>query len=115
VSELPPAGQPVRGRLRRLRHRPSGRPRRPGRAESEAARPARGVPRLGDDALRIGVTVLAAIFSPLMGALQAAYFAYDADRDGRMPTRNLMVALLAVSLIGLVAYAQVWGGIFFGI
>jgi hypothetical protein len=45
-----------------------------------------GVPRLGDDAIRIAVTVLAALFSPLMGALLAAYFAYDADRDGRLRT-----------------------------
>jgi hypothetical protein len=74
-----------------------------------------GVPRLGDDALRIGVTVLAALFSPLMGAILAGYFAYDADRDGRLATRNLMIALLAVSLLGLVAYMQLWGGLFFGI
>ena len=86
-------------------------------AERRAKRPhlPGGVPRLGDDALRIGVTVLAAIFSPLMGALLAAYFAYDADRDGRTPTRNLMIALLGFSLVGLVAYAQIWGGLFFGI
>jgi hypothetical protein len=74
-----------------------------------------GVPRLGDDAIRIGVTVLAALFSPLMGALLAGYFAYDADRDGRVPTRNLMILLLGFSLVGLVAYAQIWGGLFFGI
>jgi hypothetical protein len=74
-----------------------------------------GVPRLGDDAIRIGVTVLAALFSPLMGALLAGYFAYDADRDGRVPTRNLMILLLGLSLVGLVAYAQIWGGLFFGI
>jgi hypothetical protein len=73
------------------------------------------VPRLGDDALRIGVTVLAAVFSPLMGAVLAGYFAYDADRDGRLPTRNLMIVLLGLSLLGLVAYAQIWGGLFFGI
>jgi len=53
-----------------------------------------GVPRLGDDAIRIGMTVLAALFSPLMGALLAGWFAYDADRDGRLPTRNLMILLL---------------------
>jgi hypothetical protein len=74
-----------------------------------------GVPRLGDDAVRVGVTVLAALFSPLMGALLAGYFAYDADRDGRVPTRNLMILLLGLSLVGLVAYAQIWGGLFFGI
>lgn len=50
-----------------------------------------------------------------MGALLAAYFAYDADRDGRTPTRNLMIALLGFSLVGLVAYAQIWGGLLFGI
>jgi hypothetical protein len=86
-------------------------------AERRARRPQLpgGVPRLGDDALRIGVTVLAALFSPLMGALPAGYFAYDADRDGRVPTRNLMVLLLGLSLVGLVAYAQIWGGLFVGI
>jgi hypothetical protein len=86
-------------------------------AERRARRPQLpgAVPRLGDDAIRIGVTVLAALFSPLMGALLAAYFAYDADRDGRVPTRNLMILLLGLSLVGLVAYAQIWGGLFFGI
>jgi hypothetical protein len=74
-----------------------------------------GLPRVGDDAIRIGVTVLAALFSPLMGALLAGWFAYDADRDGRLPTRNLMILLLGFSLVGLVAYAQIWGGLFFGI
>jgi hypothetical protein len=90
------------------------------RAELEERRARRpnlpaGMPRLGDDAVRIGVTVLAALFSPLMGALLAGWFAYDADRDGRLPTRNLMLLLLGLSLVGLVAYAQVWGGLFFGI
>jgi hypothetical protein len=90
------------------------------RAELAARRATRphlpgAVPRLGDDAVRIGVTVLAALFSPLMGALLAAYFAYDADRNGRTATRNLMIALLGFSLVGLVAYAQIWGGLFFGI
>jgi hypothetical protein len=86
-------------------------------AERRARRPRLpgGAPRLGDDAVRIGVTVLAALFSPLMGALLAGWFAYDADRDGRLPTRNLMLVLLALSLLGLVAYAQIWGGLFFGI
>lgn len=50
-----------------------------------------------------------------MGALLAGWFAYDADRDGRLPTRNLMILLLGFSLVGLVAYAQIWGGLFFGI
>lgn len=86
-------------------------------AERRARRPhlPGGVPRVGDDAIRIGVTVLAALFSPLMGALLAGWFAYDADRDGRVPTRNLMLLLLGFSLVGLVAYAQIWGGLFFGI
>jgi hypothetical protein len=90
------------------------------RAELEERRAKRpqlpgGVPRVGDDAIRIGVTVLAALFSPLMGALLAGWFAYDADRDGRVPTRNLMILLLGFSLVGLVAYVQIWGGLFFGI
>ena len=86
-------------------------------AERRAKRPhlPGSLPRLGEDALRIGVTVLAALFSPLMGALLAGYFAYDADRDGRLPTRNLMIVLLGLSVVGLVAYAQIWGGLFFGI
>ena len=86
-------------------------------AERRARRPhlPGGAPRLGDDAVRIGVTVLAALFSPLMGALLAGWFAYDADRDGRVPTRNLMILLLGFSLVGLVAYVQIWGGLFFGI
>jgi hypothetical protein len=73
------------------------------------------VPRVSDDALRIGVTVIGALFWPLMGAALAAYFAYDADRDGRTATRNLMLALLGFSLVGLYFYTQLWGGLFFGI
>jgi hypothetical protein len=93
---------------------------RAARAELEARRARRphlpgGAPRLGDDTVRFVVTVLAAVFSPLMGALLAGYFAYDADRNGRVLTRNLMIALLGFSLVGLVAYAQIWGGLFFGI
>jgi hypothetical protein len=70
--------------------------------------------RLGDDAIRIGVGVLAAVFAPLMGALLTGYFAYDADRDGRLATRNVMIALLGLSLVGVFAYAQIWGGLFLG-
>jgi hypothetical protein len=71
--------------------------------------------RVSDDGLRIGVGVLAALFSPVMGALLTGYFAYDADRDGRIRLRNLMLVLLGFSLVGVFAYAQLWGGIFFGI
>jgi hypothetical protein len=59
--------------------------------------------------------VLAALFSPLMGALLAGYFAYDADRDGRARTRNLMIALLGFSVVGLLAYRQIWGGLILGL
>jgi hypothetical protein len=90
------------------------------RAELAARRAKRphvvaGMPRLGDDALRIGVTVLAVVFSPLMGAFLAAYFAYDADHDGRLVTRNLMLALLGLALLGLFFYVRIWGGLFLGI
>lgn len=73
-----------------------------------------GPVHLSDDALRIGVSVLAAAFSPVMGVLLTAYFAFDADRDGRVGTRNLMIVLLAVSLVGVFAYARLWGGLFLG-
>ena len=89
------------------------------RAELAAKRARRpqltGSVRLSDDAVRIGVSVLAAIFSPLIGALLTGYFAYDADRDGRVRTRNLMILLLGFSLVGVFAYARVWGGVFFGL
>jgi hypothetical protein len=71
--------------------------------------------RLGDDALRIGVGVLTTIFSPLMGALLTGYFAYDADRDGRVTTRNVMLVLLVLSLVGVFAYARLWGGLLIGV
>ena len=70
--------------------------------------------RLSDDAVRIGVSVLAAVFSPVMGALLTAYFAYDAEQNGRPRTRNLMVLLLGFSLVGVFAYARLWGGLFLG-
>jgi hypothetical protein len=50
-----------------------------------------------------------------MGALLTGYFAYDADRNGRIGLRNLMIGLLILSLVGVFAYARLWGGIFFGI
>ena len=70
--------------------------------------------RLSDDGLCIGVSVLTAIFSPVMGALLTGYFAYDADQNGRIRTRNLMIALLGFSIIGVIAYTQLWGGLFLG-
>ena len=89
------------------------------RAELAAKRARRpsllGPIRLGDDAVRIGVGVIAAVFSPLMGALLTGYFAYDADRNGRIATRNLMIALLGFSLVGAFAYAQLWGGLILGL
>jgi hypothetical protein len=88
------------------------------RAELAAKRSRRpqlpGAVRLSDDALRIGLGVLTAIFSPVMGALLTGYFAYDADQNGRVHTRNLMLALLGFSLVGVFAYAQLWGGLFIG-
>lgn len=47
--------------------------------------------------------MIAAVFSPLMGALLTGYFAYDADRNGRTATRNLMFALLGLSVVGVFA------------
>lgn len=71
--------------------------------------------RLSDDAVRIGVGVLTAVFAPLMGALLTGYFAYDADRNGRIGTRNLMIVLLGMSVVGVFAYARLWGGLFLGL
>lgn len=89
------------------------------RAELAAKRARRpslpGSIRLSDDAVRIVVAVIAAVFSPVMGALLTGYFAYDADRTGRTATRNLMIALLGFSLIGVFAYAQLWGGLIVGV
>lgn len=89
------------------------------RAELAAKRARRpslpGPVRLGDDAVRIGVGVIAAVFAPVMGALLTGYFAYDADRNGRTAPRNLMIALLGFSLIGVFAYAQFWGGFILGL
>lgn len=70
--------------------------------------------RPSDDAIRITISVLTAIFSPVMGALLTGYFAYDADRNGRAATRNLMFALLGFSLLGVFAYSRLWGGLFLG-
>jgi hypothetical protein len=70
---------------------------------------------LTDDAVRIGASVLAAVFSPVMGVLLTGYFAYDADQNGRIGTRNLMLVLLGLSLVGVFAYSQLWGGLFLGL
>jgi hypothetical protein len=69
---------------------------------------------LSDDAIRIAVSVLAAVFSPVMGSLLTGYFAYDAHQNGRERTRNVMVLLLGFSLVGVFAYARLWGGLFLG-
>jgi hypothetical protein len=84
-------------------------------AEKRPRRPQLPTVSLGDDALRIGVALLAAVFAPLMGALLSGYFAYDADRNGRMTTRTVMIVLLALSLLGVFAYAQLWGGLILGL
>jgi hypothetical protein len=74
-----------------------------------------GPVRLSDDGVRIGVSVLAAVFAPVMGALLTGYFAYDADQNGRIAVRNLMILLLGFCLVGVFAYAQIWGGLFLGL
>jgi hypothetical protein len=88
------------------------------RAELAAKRARRpqlsGAVSLSDDAVRIGVSVLAAVFAPVMGALLTGYFAYDAHQNGRERTRNLMVLLLGFSIVGVFAYARLWGGLFLG-
>jgi hypothetical protein len=84
-------------------------------AAKRAGRPQLPGFRIGDDGVRIGVGVLTAIFSPVMGALLTGYFAYDADQNGRIRLRNVMIGLLILSLVGVFAYARLWGGIFFGI
>jgi hypothetical protein len=84
-------------------------------AAKRARRPQLPGFRPTDDGIRIGVGVLAAIFSPVMGVLLTGYFAYDADQNGRIRLRNLMIGLLILSLVGVFAYARLWGGIFFGI
>jgi len=112
VPELRGAGKPVRGRLRDLRDQPRA---GAGRAGGQASAPQLPSVRIGDDGVRIGVGVLAAAFAPVMGALLTGYFAYDAERNGRAAMRNLMLVLLGFSLVGVFAYARIWGGIFFGI
>jgi hypothetical protein len=113
VPQLQGARESLRRRLRDLRHGP--RAARPELAAKRARRPQLPGVRLGDDAIRIGVSVIAAVFAPLMGALLTGYFAYDAERDGRIATRNLMIMLLGFSLVGVFAYAQLWGGLVLGL
>ena len=84
-------------------------------AAKRARRPQLPDLRPSDDAIRIGVSVLAALFAPLMGALLTGYFAYDADRNGRTGLRNLMIVLLGLCLVGAFAYARLWGGLLLGV
>jgi hypothetical protein len=112
VPELQGAGEPIRGCAI------CGTNLEAARAElaaKRAKRPQLPAVNLGDDALRIGVAVLAVVFAPMMGALLTGYFAYDADRNGRRATRNLMILLLGFSLVGAFAYAQLWGGLILGL
>ena len=82
-------------------------------AAKRARRPSCPPLRLGDDAVRIGVGVIAAVFSPVMGALLTGYFAYDGPQRPN-PTRNVMICVLGFSLIGVFAYARLWGGLISG-
>jgi hypothetical protein len=84
-------------------------------AAKRARRPQLPDMRLSDDGLRIGVSVLAAVFAPLMGALLTSFFAYDAQRNGRLGARNLMLLLLGLSMVGVLAYSQLWGGLVLGL
>jgi hypothetical protein len=84
-------------------------------AAKRARRPRLPGIRIHEDGVRIAVGVLAALFSPVMGALLTGYFAYDAGQNGRVRMRNLMLVLLCFSLVGVFAYARLWGGIFFGV
>lgn len=84
-------------------------------AAKRAGRPQLPSVRIGDDSVRIGVAVLATLFSPVMGALLTGWVAYDADKNGRMGLRNLMLVLLVLSLVGVFTYARLWGGILLGL
>ena len=84
-------------------------------AARRARRPQLPSVRIGDDGVRIGLAVLGALFAPVMGALLTGWFAYDADQNGRMRLRNLMLVLLVLSLVGVFAYARLWGGVLLGL
>lgn len=70
---------------------------------------------VSDDAIRYTVAVVAAVFSPFMGALLTGWFAYDADQNGRVTVRNVMLGLLALSVLGMYMYNRLWGWLILGI
>lgn len=63
------------------------------------------LPAIGDDALRVGLALLLALFMPFLGLLLSGFFAWQAHNEGRSGTRNLLVAVAI--LAALIAFAPV--------
>jgi hypothetical protein len=84
-------------------------------AERRARRPALpSLPRVSDDLLPVGVSLLVALFSPLFGLLLSGFLAYSADNDGLIRRRNLLLAVAALSVVLLFVPFWIWGGLFAG-
>ena len=47
--------------------------------------------------------------------MRTGWFAYDADQNGRVTARNVMLVLLALSVLGMYMYNRLWGWLILGI
>ena len=81
-------------------------------AQRRTARlPAPSLPRLtlGDDGLRILITVLVVLGAPPFGVLLACFFAWQLHNEGRTGMRNVMLALALLALLPPLLGIWLWG------
>ena len=79
------------------------------RERSPVVRAGRHVPAVsfGGDGFQVAVAVLLALFAPILGFALAGYLAWNADQEGQIRTRNIMLVILGFTVVMLAT-----GGIF---
>jgi hypothetical protein len=79
------------------------------RDRSPVVRAGRHVPSVsfGGDGFQIVVAVLLALFAPILGFALAGFLAWNADQEGRIRTRNIMLVIVGFTVVMLAT-----GGVF---
>jgi hypothetical protein len=70
--------------------------------------------RLGDDGLRLVLALVVALAAPLFGLVLASWFTWQLHNEGRIGTRNLMLAVVAIAAIPLLTGYSLWGRFLLG-
>jgi hypothetical protein len=64
---------------------------------------------LGDDGLRIVISLILALATPLFGLIAACFFAYQTHNEGHEPARNVLLVIAIIAAIPLATGYALWG------